>query len=200
MKLLMAGPSPFARKACVVVKETGQEEDVAFVTTVAAPGGAEDVLKAANPLGKIPALVRDDGPTVYDSRVICRFLNARAGAHLYPDGNFDTLILEATAHGMMEAAVLIVYEMRFRPEEQQSAKWMEAQWEKVADALDAIEHRWMSHLAGEIDIAHIAVGCALGYLDLRHSHRNWRDGRPNLVSWYDTFAARPSMKETEPQA
>ncbi|WP_299608170.1 glutathione S-transferase [uncultured Tateyamaria sp.] len=199
MKLLMAGPSPFVRKLLVLLHETGQTDDVEAVTVTAAPGGTDATLKAANPVGKIPALVRDEGPTLYDSRVICRYLDDRAGAGLYPEKGWDTLVLEATADALMEAAVLMIYEKRFRDETEQSSKWIEAQWGKVEGALDALNARWMSHLAGPMDIGHIGVGCGLGYLDFRHGDRDWRKGRDALAKWYDAFAARPSMQATVPQ-
>ena len=199
MKLLMAGPSPFVRKVLVLLHETGQSGDVETVTVSAAPGGTDATLKAANPVGKIPALVRDEGRTLYDSRVICRYLDDRAGAGLYPEKGWDTLVLEATADALMEAAVLMVYEKRFRPEEIWSSDWIEAQWGKVEGALDALNARWMSHLAGPMDIGHIGVGCGLGYLDFRHGDRDWRKGRDALAGWFESFAARPSMTETAPQ-
>ena len=199
MKLLMAGPSPFVRKVLVLLHETDQVADVETVQVTAAVGGTDAALAAANPLGKIPALVRDDGPTLYDSRVICRFLDDRAKAGLYPASNpWETLVLEATADGIMEAAVLMVYERRFRPPELVSEPWLEGQWEKVARGLDALDARWISHLTGKLDIGHIGVACALGYLDFRHPERNWREGRDALAAWYETFAARPSMQNTVP--
>ena len=199
MKLLMAGPSPFVRKVLVLLHETGQVGDVSVEKVVAAPGGADATLKAANPLGKIPALLRASGPTLYDSRVICRFLDERAAAGLYPAGDYDVLILEATADGIMEAAVLMVYEKRFRAEAQQSPDWIEGQWDKVAGGLDSLEQRWMSHLQRPLDIGQIAVACALGYLDLRHDARGWRTGRPALAAWFEKFSARASMQATLPE-
>jgi glutathione S-transferase len=98
----------------------------------------------------------------------------------------------------MEAAVQMVYEGRLRPPERQSAEVVEAQWAKVVRALDAIEARWMSHLAAPLEAAQIAVGCALGYLDFRLGPRGWRDGRPALAAWEARFAARPSMQATRP--
>lgn len=199
MQLLMAGPSPFVRKVLVLLHETEQADDVATVQVTAAPGGADATLKAANPVAKIPALVRDEGPTLYDSRVICRYLDDRAQAGLYPAKKWETLVLEATADALMEAAVLMIYEKRFREEAQQSATWIEAQWSKVEGALDALNARWMSHLAGPMDIGHIGVGCALGYLDFRHGDRDWRKGRDALAKWYEAFSTRPSMQATVPR-
>lgn len=194
MQLLKAGPSPFVRKVLATLHETGQIGDVELVDVAASPMAPDPRLIAANPMGKIPALMREDGPTLYDSRVICRFLDDRAKAGLYPDKRlWDTLTLEATADGIMEAAVLIIYEERFRPAEKVSMEWIEGQWAKVARALDALNTRWMSHLHGRPDMGHIAVGCALGYLDFRHEARAWRTGRDSLAAWYAEFAQRPSM-------
>ena len=201
MKLLKAGPSPFVRKVLVTLHETGQIDEVEQVQVAASPMVPDAALVAANPVGKIPALIRKDAPALYDSRVICRFLSHRAGADLYPEARqWDTLTLEATADGIMDAAVLIVYEEKFRPAEKVSMEWIEGQWSKVARALDALETRWMSHLNGKLDMGQIAVGCALGYLDFRHDVRQWRTGRTTLAAWYDSFAARPSMKATDPGA
>jgi glutathione S-transferase len=198
MKLMMSPASPFVRKVLVVLHETGQLEDVELQGVVAGPGRTEAALAAVNPVGKIPALVRDEGPTLYDSRVICRYLDSRSGSGLYPDGNWETLVLEATGDALNEAAVAMVYEGRFRPEEKQHAPWTDAQWAKVEGALDALNARWVSHLSGPLDIGHISVGCALGYLDFRHDARNWRQGRDALAEWDSRFAARPSMQATRP--
>jgi len=199
MKLLKAGPSPFVRKVLVTLHETDQYDAVEQVQVTASPLAADPNLIAANPVGKIPALIRDDGPTLYDSRVICRFLDHRAQAGLYPEiRQFDALTLEATADGIMDAAVLIVYEERFRPADKVSMEWIEGQWAKVSRALDAVSTRWMSHLHGRIDMGHIAMACALSYLDFRHDARKWRTGRDALAEWHAGFAARPSMIATEP--
>jgi glutathione S-transferase len=199
MKLLHSPASPFARKARVVLRETGLLTRVEEVQVSTTPLATDAAVKAANPMGKIPALLRDDGPALYDSRVITRYLDAQAGGTLYPEARiWEVLTLEATADGIMDAAVLLTYEGRFRPEEHQSAEWKEAQWGKVMSAVSAINERWMSHLAGPLDISHIAVGCALSYLDLRHDARNWRAGQDGLAAWHAGFAQRASMAETNP--
>ena len=198
--LLSAPASPFARTIRVLLLETGQD-DIALTDIATTPMATDPTVAAANPVGKIPALLRDDGPAIYDSRVIARFLNARAGAGLYPDARiWETLTLEATAHGIMEAALAMVYEKRVRPENKQHQPWIEAQWDKAARALDAVEARWMSHLSGPVDMAHIAMGCALGYLDFRLDDRNWRRGRDALTAWEAGFATRPAMRATIPAA
>jgi len=198
--LLSSPASPFVRTIRVLLLETGQD-DVALTDVATTPIATDASVAAANPVGKIPVLLRSDGPAIYDSRVIARFLNARAGAGLYPDTHiWETLTLEATAHGIMEAAVSMVYEKRVRPEEMQHQPWIEAQWAKAARALDAVEARWMSHLAGPMDMGHIAMGCALGYLDFRHGDRDWRKGRDTLTAWEAGFATRDAMRATVPAA
>lgn len=200
MKLLMAGPSPFVRKVLVTLHETGQTDAVDYEVVVASPTGPSPELIAANPVGKIPALIRPDAPTIYDSRVICRFLNARAGAGLYPEKRqWDVLTLEATGDGMMEAAVLMVYEDRFRPEDKRVPEWVEGQWAKIDRAVSALNTRWISHLHGPLDIGQISVACALSYLDFRHEARRWRTGNTALAEWHEKFCARPSMKATAPR-
>ena len=198
LTLLGSGASPFVRKVRVMLAEA-DITDVPYEEVQASPLGGEDRINAANPLGKIPALARQDGPTVYDSRVITRFPDTPYGAGLYPEARlWEVPTLEATADGIMEAAVGIVYESRFRPEDLQFPPWIEGQWNKVARALDALEGQWMSHLAGPLDMGQVAVACALGYLDLRHGDRRWRDGHPALAAWYQGFSARPSMQATAP--
>lgn len=200
MRLYDSPASPFVRKVKVVLHETGLLPGVELVPAVGTPMAAGTLPVTRNPLGKIPVLEREDGPALYDSRVICRYLDDLAGGRLYPGKPrlWETLTLEATGDGMAEAALLMIYEGRTRPEDKRFDGWVEAQWTKVARSLDAIEGRWMAHLAGPLDAAQIAVGCALGYLDLRLAVRNWRDGRPALAAWEARFAERPSMQATRP--
>jgi len=197
MQLISSQASPFVRKVRVLLLETDQAADVEEVEAGTTPINTPDHVRAANPTGKIPALIRPDGPALHDSRVITRYLDARAGGAFYPEARiWEVLTLESMADAIMDAAVLITYEGRVRPEEQQSPVWMEAQWGKIRAALDVINARWMSHLAGPLDASHIAVGCALSYLDLRHDARGWRTGVDALAKWHATFEKRESMKAT----
>lgn len=200
-RLYHSPASPFVRKVMVVLLETGQADDVTLVFATGTPVAPGSLPVAQNPLGKIPALERPEGCTLYDSRVICRFFDDRAGAGLYPPGarGWETLTLEATADGMMEAAVLMRYEQVVRPPEMVSADWMGAQWGKVERALDALEARWQSHLAGPLDMGQVALGAALGYLDFRFADREWRRGRDGLAAWESSFAGRESMQATRPE-
>ncbi|WP_375554182.1 glutathione S-transferase [Roseovarius mucosus] len=199
MKLISSPLSPFVRKVRVLLLESGLDDQVEVVDVTTTPLETDPQAAAANPLGKIPALVRLDGPAIHDSRVITRYLDARADGRFYPEPRlWEVLTLEAIAEGIMEAALAMTYEARFRPEEIRYAPWVEGQWAKVARALDAVEGRWMSHLAGPLDMSHIALGCALGYLDFRHDARGWRVGHPALEAWYAKMAARDSMMRTAP--
>jgi len=200
MKLIMSPASPFVRKVTVAIRETGQQADIEEVPVATTPVNTADAVWAANPLGKIPALVLDDGRAIYDSRVITRFLDDRAQAGLYPaDRLWDVLTLEATADGILEAAVLMVYEGRVRPEEMCYAPWVEAQWTKAMTAVRAVNDRWLDQLNGPLDMAQIAIGCALGYLDFRHPDRDWRGEAGALAKWYAEFEKRPSMAATRPE-
>ena len=199
MQLISSQASPFVRKVHVVLHETGQSQDIEVIEAGTTPINTPDHVRAANPTGKIPALIRPDGPALHDSRVITRFLDARAKSGLYPEARiWELLTLESMADAIMDAAVLITYEGRVRPEEQQSDVWKEAQWGKIRAALDVINARWMSHLAGPLDASHIAVGCALGYLDFRHDARGWRTGVDALAKWNEAFQERESMQATAP--
>ncbi len=201
LRLHTSPTTPFGRKVMVMILETGQEGDIEVAQAAGTPLDASKMPVAQNPLGKIPALERDDGAALYDSRVICRYLDDRAGGKLYPAKPrlWETLTLEATGDGILEAAVLMIYESRLRPEAIRFEDWVEGQWSKIARALDTLEARWMAYLNGPLDMGQIAIGCALSYLDFRHGPRNWRTGRPALALWYDAFAARESMKLTEPK-
>lgn len=177
------------------------------ITVVAAdttpPHNAE--LVQQNPLGKIPALVLDDGTRLFDSRVICEYLDhegAPGTPRLFPEPGRErwrVLTRAALADGIADAGVLIFYEKRFRNEEHWNAGWMARQQSKVDAGLDAFESEppvW----SRTPDYSHIALACCLGHLDLRHDGR-WRAKRPQLVGWLERFAAEvPAFAETMPHA
>lgn len=197
MKLIFAPTSPFVRKVMVLLHETGQLDDVDIQSVSTTPLAPADDVRLSNPLAKIPALQRDDGPTLYDSRVICAYLDDRAGSGLYA-GGWDTKVLEATADGIMDAAVSATYERRMRPLDKQWDDWETAQLGKMLGATSTLNARWMSQLKGPLDMGQIAVACALGYVDFRHADSNWRYGNEALADWYADFESRPSMIATKP--
>lgn len=199
MKLMTAPASPYSRKVKALLYETGQIDEVELVQVKTSPVAVDARVQAANPLGKIPCLIRDNEPALYDSRVICRFLDARTGGHFYPDRMiWEVLTIEATADGILDSALSMVYESRFRDNALQSGAWLEAQWSKVQNGLAALNSMWISHLNGPLHMGHIAVGCALGYLDFRLGDRNWRIGNEALAVWFEDFSKRESMQKTEP--
>jgi len=193
----MAEASPFARKIRVLLRETNQLKDVEEVSIATSPFQVNEQVKAANPTGRIPSLIRADGPALYDSRVITRYLDAKAVAGMYPEAKlWDVLTVEATGDSMMDSAVSISYELRLRPQEKVSSEWTDAQWSKVMGGCDALQSQWMDLLNGPLTMAHISIACALGYLDLRHDARNWRQGHDALAAWFADFSKRPSFRET----
>jgi len=201
MKLHHNPASPYVRKVRILLAETGQTDQVALAPVAGHPTDPGTMPVGINPLGKVPTLERDEGPALYDSRVICRYLDDRAGGRLYPAAPrlWETLTLEATADGIMDAALLMIYEGRSRPEDKRDAAWVEAQWTKVARALDVLEARWLPFLKGPFDIGQAALVCALGYLDFRHGARDWRTGHPEVSAWYDAALSRDSVRATMPE-
>jgi glutathione S-transferase len=201
MKLHTAGASPFGRKVQILAIEAGLGPRVEIVAETISPVAANATVAAANPLGKIPVLVTDEGVAVYDSRVICEHLDTlHDGPRLFPAEpaqRLRALTLQALADGIMDAAVGTRYETALRPEPQRWPAWIAQQKQKVARALDRLEAE-AAGFGERLDIGTIAVGCALGYLDHRFAEDRWRDGRPALAAWFARFAQRPSFASTTP--
>ncbi len=203
MKLFYSPASPFARKVHVTLLELGRQ-DVELALTPVLPGKPiEDYVKSQNPLGKIPALQIDTGETLYDSTIICEYLDSLDGsATLLPANGverFTTLTRQALAHGICESVVAIRYETFLRPEERQWDVWIDDQRNKVERALNWFETH-QDQWQGDIDLAQITLGCALGYLDFRAPDLDWRSKHPVLAHWFSTFEQRPSMQTTVPHA
>jgi glutathione S-transferase len=200
MRLRYLPTSPYARKILVLAIEAGLDERIERLTTN--PTDDSPDFLSENPLGKVPCLATDDGEFLYDSPVICEYLDSRHdGAKLFPPPGperWRALRRQALGDGILDAAVLRRYE-GMRPEAQRSPEWVARQKDKVTRALDALEREAASGaLEGPPNIGHLTVGCALGYLDLRYPEDAWRTGRPALAAWYAAFAERPSMKRTAP--
>lgn len=203
MRLHTNPASPFGRKVMVAAHELGLAERIAIDNRAVTPVEPNAAVVADNPLGKLPTLVRDDGSPLYDSRVICEYLDELAGGgRLFPregEARWRVLRLQALADGVMEASVLTRYETFLRPEELRWHAWVEHQKLKVKRALEWLEAH-PAEFAGEaVDIGRVALGCALGYLDFRFGADRWREGRPRLAAWFREFEARPSMQATLPK-
>lgn len=197
MLVLRSSPaSPFGRKVKLAALELGLMDRIEIVT--ADTTDPADSLRHQNPLGKIPALLLEDGTALFDSRVILDYLDHLAGGgRIIPAGEarFAQLRLQALADGLCDAALLQVYEGRFRPEEGRNANWLAHQAGKVSRALATLEAAPPA-FEGRPRIGEIALACALGYLDLRFEGR-WRAEHPKLVAWLDDFAARvPAYEST----
>ena len=202
MLLYLSPLSPYGRKVNVVLKEICRVKNIEVSVNLASgtPLDPENSPIQYNPLGKIPVLIREDGLPLYDSRVICRYLDSLATLNLYKNGDqlWGMLTLEATAEGIIDAALLMAYEWRMRPKELRFPDWVEGQWSKVDRALNTLEQKWMGQLEGKINIGQIGVGCALGYLDFRNADRNWREKHETLSNWFENFSKRESMSATMP--
>lgn len=200
MKLRYAPNSPFVRKVMVAAIETGQMGRIELVPTDTDDPASD--LARDNPLGRVPALVRDDGSVLIESDLICAWLDGEhRGPKLVPGepaSRTAALQLQAYADGLLEAAIQIQRE-RARPPGLQWDIWVERQRVKMSRTLDFLE-REAARLAPPVTIGHIALGCALGWIDFRIADAEWRNGRPRLAAWYETFAERPSMRETAPGA
>ena len=190
MPVLRTSPtSPFGRKVKIAVALLGLSDRItAEDASTSDPG---DPLPTQNPLGKIPILILENGDVLYDSRVIVDYLDALAGGgRLIPAGwgRFEVLRQQALADGLMDAALLQTYEARWRPEERRDQTWLDHQRGKVERALRVAEGT-LSTPARAFHIGHVALACALGYLDLRFEGR-WRQTHPKLVSWLANFEER----------
>jgi len=182
-QLYFSPASPFARKVRVAIREKNLVDRIQEVEVTTSPVDTNPELAAHNPLGKLPCLVRTDGRVVYDSRAILRFIDSLdADMPLYPadDTEFDRLTVESLAEGLIEAALLCVYERRVRPDDQVSESWLAGQQDKINRALDWFEAHVPDAVAPRFDAATIGLACALGYLDFRQPIENWRPGRPQL--------------------
>lgn len=202
MKLHYSTASPFVRKVTVCAHELGIADRIELVTTKVAPSEPNRDYAKVTPLMKVPALERDDGPVLFDSIVICEYLDQVHGrGALFPasgEPRWRALRLHALADGILDAAVLARYENALRPESLRWKAWTDGQLLKVDQALDFLGQN-LRDLEG-LHIGAIAVGCALGYLDFRYADRRWRDSRPGLAAWYETIAKRPSFEKTVPRA
>jgi glutathione S-transferase len=191
-----AAASPFGRKVRIAAAICGLEGQIE--TVVADTTDPNDPLRRQNPLGKIPALILEDGSVLYDSRVIVEFLDLEAGGGIViPSGKdrIPVLTMQALADGVMDASLLQIYEVRFRTPETYNQRWLDSHRGKVERGLATFDAR-PPVLAARPHVGQIALACALGYLDLRFEGR-WRTAYPRLVAWLDEFAAAaPSFAAT----
>jgi glutathione S-transferase len=202
MKLRYSTTSPYVRKVVVTAAEKGLSDRIKLVpTNTRDPASGLD---KDNPLGKVPALVTDEGETLFDSPVICEYLDGQAkGRRLFPargPKRFKALKQQALGDGILDAAVAVMSEKRFRPPEKLHQPDIDRQMGKITNALDAADAMIVAKELGRAPtIGSIAIGCALGYLDFRFPDFNWRRGRPRLSRWFKSLSKRPSMAGSMPK-
>lgn len=200
MKLYSSPASPYARKVRIVMHEKALTGLVEIINIDVYSNPAE--LLAANPLGKIPTLVLDDGRALFDSPVICAYLDAHPegqGQRLRPHSGIERWLVmsgEAFADGIMDLSLARTTENR-KPDGEKSPTLAARQQTQLLRALDAAADELRAQ-PSDFTLGHIAIACALGYLDLRHGDLNWRNGRDELAAWWEVIANRPSIKATAP--
>ncbi|MDF3075225.1 MAG: Glutathione S-transferase domain protein [Alphaproteobacteria bacterium] len=201
MKLMYSPTSPYVRKAMVLAIERGLDRKIEKVAMTASPITENKALDKVNPLAKVPALELDNGMTLFDSPVICEYLDSKhRGDKVFPASGarrWKALRQQAIGDGILDAALLARYEGFMRPENLRWPDWAAGQKRKFTQALDLLEKE-VKDLSGGLTIGHITIACALGYLDFRFGDMGWRTGRPKLAAWYDKFARRKSMQATIP--
>ena len=201
MKLHWSPRSPFVRKVMVFAHDVGIAGRIECVRTVAAMMKPHSELMRDNPLSKIPTLVLDDGTVLYDSSVICEYLDdLHDGPKLFPAPfaeRMTALRRQALGDGWLDALVLWRGELS-RPAEQQSQPYLKSFSVRSEATLASLEHEAPALEASAWSIGHVAIGCALSYLDFRFADRQWRKDFPRLAAWHAAFAARPSVRATEP--
>jgi glutathione S-transferase len=200
MRLWHNPASPFARKVRIVARESGLLPRIEEIAVMVSPVNPNADLAARNPLVKIPALQTDDGRVLYDSSVICEYLDSlHGGERTIPSDatRWDALRLQSLCDGILDAAVLVRYETFVRPEQYRWTDWVKGQFTKIRNGLDALATEapgWGERFG----IGQIGAVCVLGYLDFRFADENWREPRAPLVQWYDRARQRASVMATMP--
>ena len=200
MKLHWSPKSPYVRKVMICAHELDVVHKLELVRSVAAMLKPNAAIMVDNPLSKIPTLVREDGSTLFDSIVICEYLNSLGDGSLVPRNETERLRVltqQPPADGVMDAGVLTRYETFARPLALRWNDWITGQLAKVNSGLDALEGE-VADFDTRVDLGTIAVACALGYLDFRFAKLGWRDARPNTAAWFEWFHGRDSMVATRP--
>lgn len=202
LKMYHSAASPFVRKVLVCAHEKGVVDGIENLPSKAWPVKRDPEIVRDNPSGQVPSAIMEDGSPLFDSRVICAFVDTMSDENpLLPadtKARFAAMTLEALGDTLLGAALLCRYESVLRPSKFYWDLWHDSQMEKIDSALDDLEGRWMETLNGPVSIGTITIGCALGYLDFRFPDKDWRTGRPKLTAWYDNFVKRPSMAVTMP--
>ncbi|MCY4499922.1 MAG: glutathione S-transferase N-terminal domain-containing protein [Rhodospirillaceae bacterium] len=198
LKLRYNPMSPYIRKVVVMISETGLEDRVQRVLTH--PWTENTDIGTVNPLGKVPTLELEDGTSLYDSLVICDYLDSlHDGPKMIPASGMERWIVlrrHALGLGITDAAALHLFEHR-RQVGQRSPGWIERQWRAATRGLDQVE-REVDDFDERLDLGQIGIACAIGIIDFRNPDCGWRETRPNLSAWWDRLMERPSFAGTVP--
>lgn len=202
MKLFYSPASPFVRKVMVSAHLRGLEDKIELLPSAAWPVKRDSNIVRHNPSGKVPTMLLKDGSAIYDSRVICEYLdNFGKAPKLFPRKGAErwaALTLAALADEALDAALLARYEAIARPEDKQWKDWSKGQLDKISSSLDEMEKHWIKHIRESLDIGTVTAGCFLGYLDFRFADLHWRDSHRKLSAWFRTFSKLPAMAKTVP--
>ena len=201
MKMYYSPASPFVRKCMFIAHHLGLADRIEKLPSAAHPVTRDQSILPANPLGQVPTLSTDDGQVLFDSRVICEYLDQVGKGSFFPASGaarWKALTEQSLADGILDAALLSRYEGAVRPETLRWSDWTAGQMDKVAVGLSHFE-KSIDAMAQRIDIGTVTLGCALGYLDFRFPDIGWRGKNPNLAAWFEKFSALPAMQATKPQ-
>jgi glutathione S-transferase len=203
MKLFYSPTSPYVRKVMVTALELGLDSRIERMPATVSPIARDENVARANPTGKLPTMILDDGTTLFDSIVICEYLDSVADRpRLFPpngSARFRALREHAIGDGILDAALLARYEGTLRPAELRWQAWLDGQLRKVATGLDLVEAE-CEGFGDRLDIGTLTIACALGYLDFRFGDLQWRNGRARAARWFERVSARPSLRDTVPHA
>ena len=202
MKIHFSATSPYVRKCMIVARELGLDSRIEKLPAAAHPVNRDASIVATNPLGKIPTFFTDDGQVLYDSRVVCEYLNELGKGSLFPkDGRlkWQALTDQSLADGILDAALLSRYENAVRPAEFRWSPWTDGQMDKIKCGVAQFE-KTIGARGKDLDIGTITLACALGYLDFRFADFDWRAPHPALKAWYAEFSKRQSVSSTAPDA
>jgi glutathione S-transferase len=199
IELFYAPTSPYVRKVMACAIELGLADRIVKLPSAAHPLKRDERIAAFNPLAKVPAARLADGTLLFDSRVICEYLDDLGDGTLFPRGpeRWPVLTEQALGDGLLDAALLARYENTCRSDAIRSTDWIDGQMTKIAAALDQME-RSVAGFGARISIGSLTIACALGYLDFRYASYDWRAARPALAGWFAEISERPSLRETVP--
>ncbi len=201
MKIFHSAASPFVRKVQVTAHELGPGKRIELLESAAHPVNRDPNIVAFNPTGQVPTLLTDEGEPLFDSRVICEYLDAMDGRGLIfpPSGpaRWRALREQSVGDSLLDAALLVRYEKYVRPSDLGWDGWLNGQMQKIDSCLSVINAE-AANFGSRFDIGTLTTACALGYLDFRFSSFDWRSAAPSAACWFEEVSKRASLLDTMP--